>query len=129
MAADCGHELRRSNVAMVSLWPGPVKTEYIQDKLMSDPKNPMGSMFAKGETIEFAGKAIVHLAADSGMMAKTGKILNTADLAKEYSFTENDGTLPIDFRLAEHLSLSQYHDRSRHTLSGPGKNYYDTFLN
>ncbi len=28
MAADCAHELKRHNVTMVSLWPGPVKTEY-----------------------------------------------------------------------------------------------------
>ena len=98
MAADCGHELRKSNVAMVSLWPGPVKTEYVQDKIMDDPKNPMGRMFAKGETIEFAGKAIVHLAADQGIMNKTGRIFNTADLANEYGFTENDGTMPLDFR-------------------------------
>ena len=98
MAADCGHELKKSNVAMVSLWPGPVKTEYVQDKIMDDPKNPMGRMFAKGETIEFAGKAIVHLTADQGIMNKTGRIFNTADLANEYGFTENDGTMPLDFR-------------------------------
>jgi len=98
MAADCGHELRKSNVAMVSLWPGPVKTEYVQDKIMEDSKNPMGKMFAKGESIEFAGKAIVHLAGDPAIMAKTGRIHNTADLAGEYGFTENDGTMPIDFR-------------------------------
>jgi len=103
MAADCGHELRKSNVAMVSLWPGPVKTEYVQEKVMADPKNPLGVMFAKGETIEFAGKAVVNLAADPQMMAKTGKILNTADLAREYSFTENDGTSPIDFRQVNSL--------------------------
>ena len=30
MAADCGFELKKRGVAMVSLWPGPVKTEYIQ---------------------------------------------------------------------------------------------------
>merc|ERR1712203_564306 len=59
MAADCGHELKKSGVAMVSLWPGPVKTEYIQDKMMSDDKNPMKKVFEQGETIEFAGKAIV----------------------------------------------------------------------
>jgi len=98
MAADCGHELRKSNVAMVSLWPGPAKTEFIQDKAQSDPKNSLVKNFNKGETIEFAGKAIVNLAADPGMMAKTGKILTTSDLAREYSFTENDGTLPMDFR-------------------------------
>ena len=30
MAADCAVELKKSNVAFISLWPGPVKTEYIQ---------------------------------------------------------------------------------------------------
>ena len=30
MAADCGHELRKTGVAMVSLWPGAVKTEYME---------------------------------------------------------------------------------------------------
>ena len=29
MAADCGLEMKSSNVAMISLWPGPVKTEYL----------------------------------------------------------------------------------------------------
>ncbi len=30
MAADCAVELKKQNVAFISLWPGPVKTEYIQ---------------------------------------------------------------------------------------------------
>lgn len=34
MAADCAHELRKSNVAMVSLWPGPVKTEMITENIL-----------------------------------------------------------------------------------------------
>ena len=34
MAADCAHELRKSNVTMISLWPGPVKTEYIQENIL-----------------------------------------------------------------------------------------------
>ncbi len=32
MAADCGHELRSSNVTMVSLWPGAVRTEAVEEK-------------------------------------------------------------------------------------------------
>lgn len=35
MAADCAHELRDDNVTMVSLWPGPVKTEYIQENVLN----------------------------------------------------------------------------------------------
>jgi hypothetical protein len=46
----------------------------------------MKKAFAAGESIEFAGKAIAHLAADPAIMAKTGKILQTVDLAHEYGF-------------------------------------------
>ena len=31
MATDCAHELKANNVAMVSLWPGPVKTEFMNE--------------------------------------------------------------------------------------------------
>ena len=98
MAADCGHELRKSGVAMISLWPGPVKTEYIQDKMTDG--NPMAKLFAKGETIEFAGIVLAHLAAESGeeIMARSGRIINTADVARQYGFKDVDGTVPVDFR-------------------------------
>merc|ERR1712002_982044 len=69
MAADCAIELKKSNVTMVSLWPGPVKTEYVQDKMInidssvSSEKKATANMFDKlGETIEFAGMAVSKLA-------------------------------------------------------------------
>ena len=31
MAADCAVELREHNVAMVSIWPGGVRTEKLQE--------------------------------------------------------------------------------------------------
>ena len=33
MASDCGHELKSANVAMIALWPGITKTEYINAHL------------------------------------------------------------------------------------------------
>ena len=33
MASDCAVELKNDNITMVSLWPGPVKTEYIIQKI------------------------------------------------------------------------------------------------
>ena len=39
MASDCAQELKNDNVTMVSLWPGPVKTEYIQDKVITPGKS------------------------------------------------------------------------------------------
>jgi dehydrogenase/reductase SDR family protein 1 len=46
------------------------------------------------ESVEFPGMAIAHLAADPNYIAKTGKILQTCDLAKEYRFKDLDGKLP-----------------------------------
>ena len=34
MAADCAVELKDHNVTMISLWPGPVKTEYIKENVL-----------------------------------------------------------------------------------------------
>lgn len=33
MAADCAVELRKHTVAHVSIWPGPVITEHVDDML------------------------------------------------------------------------------------------------
>ena len=33
MAADCAVELRKHNVAHVSIWPGPVMTEHVDQVL------------------------------------------------------------------------------------------------
>ena len=38
MAADCAIEFRESNITMVSLWPGPVKTEFIQEYVIDGGK-------------------------------------------------------------------------------------------
>lgn len=106
MAADCAAELRSSNVAMVSLWPGPVRTEYITEHILESAaadKNPMKKAFQSGESIEFAGKAIASLAADPKIMDKTGRILQTVDLAHEYGFKDVDDSFPVDFRQVNNL--------------------------
>jgi len=109
MAADCAHELRKSGVSMVSLWPGPVKTEFITEHMGpgADPQSPeqvqMAKVFEKGETIEFAGKAVVHLAADNNIMARSGKIIMTSDIGREFGFVDTNGQSPIDFRQVKTL--------------------------
>ena len=60
----------------------------------------MAKVFEQGETIEYAGKAVVHLAADTNIMAKSGKIINTADVGREFGFVDTNGKSPIDFRLS-----------------------------
>ncbi len=52
----------------------------------SIPKKP----FEIGESLEFSGQAVKHLAADSEKIKKTGRILLTADLAREYGFVDKE---------------------------------------
>ena len=47
MAADCAHELRKSNVTMISLWPGPVKTEYIQENILKADAGTKSKRFSR----------------------------------------------------------------------------------
>ena len=64
------------------------------DTDVQDGNMSMGRMFeALGETIEFAGMAVAGLAKDSNKLAKTGKILLTCDLAREYGFQDTDGSI------------------------------------
>ena len=33
MATDCAQELKKENVTMISMWPGPAKTEFVEDNM------------------------------------------------------------------------------------------------
>jgi NAD(P)-dependent dehydrogenase (short-subunit alcohol dehydrogenase family) len=53
------------------------------------------------ETTEYLGRAVTTLAADPDVIAKTGRTLTVGDLAREYGFTDTDGTQPKPFRLED----------------------------
>merc|ERR1719209_2822693 len=61
-------------------------------------KADMVKLFQNGESTEFAGKCLVALAADPGLMAKTGRILMTSELASEYGLFDKDGKQPMSIR-------------------------------
>uniref|UniRef100_A0A915JD01 Dehydrogenase/reductase SDR family member 1 n=1 Tax=Romanomermis culicivorax TaxID=13658 RepID=A0A915JD01_ROMCU len=103
MAADCAHELKNFNVACLSLWPGPVKTELVVNEMGKENHNDMLDLFQNGESTEFAGKCIVHLAQDINVMQKSGRVWLTADLADMYGFSDIDGTQPSNFRSVKFL--------------------------
>src|SRR5260370_15314554 len=44
------------------------------------------------ESAEFPGRAIAALAADGNVLAKSGGVFTTPELAREYGFTDIDGT-------------------------------------
>lgn len=117
LAADCAYELKKHNVAAVSLWPGAVKTELILDKF-KDPdmswkigeyEAKQRDIFLMGESPEFSGKCIVGLASDSQIMRKSGRVLLTAELSEEYNFTDVDGHQPMNYRQLKSLALMGGH--------------------
>ncbi|MFJ4864586.1 MULTISPECIES: SDR family oxidoreductase [unclassified Streptomyces] len=92
-------ELKPHGVAAVALTPGFLRSEAMlehfgvteanwRDGAAADPN------FAHSETPAYLGRAVVALAADPDVIARTGRALATWDLHKEYGFTDADGSRP-----------------------------------
>jgi len=94
LTADMATELKPYGVAVVSLYPGLVRTE----KVMESAK---WLDLTNSESPEFIGRAVAALAADPDVLRHTGKILVAAGLAIEYGFTDIDGTTPRPLTLAD----------------------------
>ena len=91
MALDMAHELEPHGVAAVSLWPGVVKTEFL---LAAVEAGDASFDLAAAESPRLTGRAVAALARDPDLLEKTGRIHRVIDLAREYRFTDVDGTLP-----------------------------------
>lgn len=86
MAADMAHELEPHGVAVVSLYPGLVRTEAVLDAGVFDLSN--------SESPEYIGRAVAALAADPQRLRWTGQVIVAARLGEEYGFTDIDGRRP-----------------------------------
>ncbi|HKC66304.1 MAG TPA: SDR family NAD(P)-dependent oxidoreductase [Pyrinomonadaceae bacterium] len=94
MTADMAEELRPHNVAVVSLYPGLVRTEKVMEaEAFLDLSN--------SESPQFIGRAVAGLASDPEVMQKTGRVVVAADLAHEYGFTDVDGKQPQPLTLKD----------------------------
>jgi NAD(P)-dependent dehydrogenase (short-subunit alcohol dehydrogenase family) len=94
---DTALELQPHGVAVVSLWPGLVLTEGLLANTTVAPDGTRqlhGLDIGFGESPKFNGKAVVALAADPGILERTGGSFRSSRLAREYGFTEDDGSLP-----------------------------------
>jgi NAD(P)-dependent dehydrogenase (short-subunit alcohol dehydrogenase family) len=83
--------LRDHTIAVVSLYPGLVRTEgilkweeYID---LSNSESPL-----------LVGRAVVALAGDPDVMERTGTVQVVSELAEEYGFTDEDGAQPRSLR-------------------------------
>jgi hypothetical protein len=52
------------------------------------------SHFIASETPFYVGRAVASLASDPNVFKKTGKVFSSWELAKEYGFTDIDGSKP-----------------------------------
>lgn len=93
LTADTAHELEKHGVAVVSLWPGVVRTERI---VAFGDDSPFDMSVT--ESPELTGRAVAALAADPKVLERTGKRLIVAELAQAYDFVDIDGTRPRSLR-------------------------------
>jgi dehydrogenase/reductase SDR family member 1 len=91
LSALMAEHLRDHGIAVVSLYPGLVRTEGILKwKDYIDLSN--------SESPAFVGRAVAELAADEGVLSRSGRTLVVAELAREYGFTDEDSAQPSSLR-------------------------------
>ena len=90
MAFALSQELREHGVAALALHPGLTRTERVER--FASPEE-----LATSESPRYAGRAVVALATDPDVMRRSGGAYKTGQLAREYDFTDVDGTQPPPF--------------------------------
>lgn len=99
LAFGMAEELRPHGITALALTPGFLRSEAMlehfgvteanwQKGIASDPH------FIASETPFFVGRAVAALAADPNVDQKTGQALSSWELAREYKFTDMDGSRP-----------------------------------
>jgi NAD(P)-dependent dehydrogenase (short-subunit alcohol dehydrogenase family) len=99
LAYAIAEELRPHGVASVAVTPGYMRTEVMlehfglteenwRDGARRDPN------FAESESPLYVGRAVAALAADQRVLEKSGGLYSSWNLAREYGFTDADGSQP-----------------------------------
>jgi NAD(P)-dependent dehydrogenase (short-subunit alcohol dehydrogenase family) len=79
-----------SGVTVLGLLPGFMRTERVQVH-MRDEALQKRYRYDLAESPEYTGRAVVALASDTNVSAKSGQLIFVGDAAKEYGFTDIDG--------------------------------------
>lgn len=102
LAWATAQELRAHNIASVALAPGFMRTERVVEAFVrAGMSAALDGPGGPGETTAYIGRAVVALAKDDNVVAKTGELLEVGALAREYGFTDVNGTQPAPFRMPE----------------------------
>ncbi len=113
LAFAMARELRKRDVVSVALTPGFLRSERVLEHFKvteanwkdagkkninkdrnSGDQNDAPNDFMVSESPRYIGRAVVALASDPKAKNKTGRIFSSWALAREYGFTDLDGTQP-----------------------------------
>ena len=112
LAFAMARELRKRDVASVALTPGFLRSERVLEHFgvselnwkevgkngninqNSTDQNDAPADFMASESPRYIGRAVVALAADPKVKEKSGRVFSSWGLAREYGFTDLDGTQP-----------------------------------
>lgn len=100
LAHSLGQQLTEHKIAVVSLTPGFLRSEGMLEHFGVTEENWKDGVkhqkdFIYSESPFYIGKAVVALACDKRIMRKSGKSFVSGKLARDYGFTDIDGSQPI----------------------------------
>ncbi|MFF4445609.1 SDR family oxidoreductase [Streptomyces sp. NPDC001502] len=103
MAFALGHELGPRGATAVALTPGWLRSEMMLDTFGVTEANWRDALakvphFGISETPSYVGRAVAALAADPEVARWNGRSLSSGQLAREYGFTDLDGSRPDAWR-------------------------------
>ncbi|MEV7289687.1 SDR family oxidoreductase [Streptomyces sp. NPDC093252] len=103
MGFALGHELGPRGAAAVVLTPGWLRSEMMLDGFGVTEENWRDALteephFAISESPRYVGRAVAALAADPEVGRFNGQSLSSGGLAREYGFTDLDGSRPDAWR-------------------------------
>jgi NAD(P)-dependent dehydrogenase (short-subunit alcohol dehydrogenase family) len=108
LAFAMAEELHPHGVAALALTPGFLRSEAMLDHFGVSEANWRDAArkdphFLASETPFFVGRAVAALAADPHVMEKSGGVYGSWTLAREYGFTDMDGSRPdLGKHIAKH---------------------------
>lgn len=96
MTRAMAEDLRPHGVAAVSVQPGFTRTERVEAayKERPDREAAMAELDEATHSPRYVGRAVAALAADPGVLDRTGEVLAVGVLALAYGFTDVDGRQP-----------------------------------
>jgi hypothetical protein len=92
-------ELHPHGIAAVAITPGFLRSESMLEGFGVTEQNwrdggKKDKNFLTSESPLYVGRAVAALAADPKIMKRTGQLFSSWELAREYKFTDVDGTRP-----------------------------------